>query len=120
MSSLPIAFNRWMDQSILDEIILIVIALALIEAIGQNMLRNGKGNTKLVFGLSIYILIGYLLHYSYQKFPLSKINVMWSCLSIILATILGYTLYNEAIGKNALLSIIFALLSIFFMYKVGK
>jgi multidrug transporter EmrE-like cation transporter len=118
--SLPVALKEWMDQSILDETILIVIALAITEAIGQNLLKNSSDfDYKVLFGLSIYIIIGYLLHYSYQRFPLSKINVMWSSLSIITATILGYSLYNESLNKNAIFSVIFALLSIYFMSKAN-
>lgn len=108
--------QNWSKESILDEVIIIVLLLALVEAIGQNLLRDTK-YIKFVFGLTSYIIIGYLLHYSYQKFPLSKVNVMWSCLSIIVAVILGYFLYNEKMNKNSILAIIFALLGIYFMSK---
>lgn len=96
----------------------------MVEAIAQNNLKKSntfagsssraEGTLRLLFGLSAYVIIGFLLHYSYSKFPLSKINVMWSCLSIVTATFLGYLIYNEKINKNSLLAVIFALLAIYF------
>lgn len=105
--------KNWMDNSILDELIVVVALLAIVEAIAQNNLRNSE-SIRIMFGLSAYIIVGFLLHYAYSKFPLSKINVMWSCISIILATSLGYYLYNEDFHIYSFLAIIFALLAIYF------
>lgn len=65
----------------------------------------------------VYMMVGYVLHYSYHHFELSKVNVMWSSLSIILATVLGYMLYDENITQNSIVAMIFALLAVYFTNK---
>ena len=112
------SLKQWMENSVIDEIFLIVIVLAIVEAIAQNTLKTSDFKSlNFIFGLSAYVMIGYLLHYAYHKFPLSKVNVMWSAFSIVLATTLGYMLYNEPVNRNNILSVIFALCAIYFAYE---
>lgn len=109
--------KKWMENSVIDEIIILIFMLVIVEAIAQNTIKQSDPESlKLVFGLTAYVIIGYLLHYAYHKYPLSKINVMWSCMSIIVATIFGYMLYDESFNKKTMLAVTFAILAIYFSY----
>lgn len=110
--------KKWMDNSIIDELLFIIILLAIVETLAQNSLKNGSNGSILFFiGISFYIVIGYLLHYAYHNFPLSKVNVIWSCGSIIIATLLGYTLYDEEYSVKSIFAVVFALAAIFLSYN---
>lgn len=97
-------------DSIIDEIAIIVLLIAFTETIAQNQLKHRN----LLAGMTVYMGVGYVLHYSYHHYALSKVNVMWSCLSIILATILGYMLYDEKLTKDSVIAMVFALTAVYF------
>ena len=109
-------YYKWAEESIIDEVIIIAVTIAIIEAFAQNLIKNSMGTThsKFFFGVSFYIIVGFLLHHAYHKFEMSKVNILWSCLSIISATALGYLVYNEHMTYKNLLSVIFAILAIIF------
>jgi multidrug transporter EmrE-like cation transporter len=110
--------HNWADKSIVDELLVFAILIAFVETCAQNTLKNtGENDNKYITGLIIYALVGYLLHYTYQNFPLSKVNVVWSCLSIIIATILGYLIYNESMNSLKMLSVILAVGAVYCAYK---
>lgn len=122
ITSIPLSFSSkikdWMKNSIVDEIILIAIFIALIEICAQNTIKTSDAGTlKFILGLFIYMLVGYILHYAYSRFPMSKINTIWSCLSIISAILLGYLLYDEEINSWLLFAIFFAIIAILCVYK---
>jgi len=117
MESLIKKIHKWMDESVVDEILLVVILIAIVEAVAQNTIKQSDSESMhMMFGLSAYILVGYLLHYAYHKFPLSKVNVMWSALSIVLAAIFGYVLYDEPMNIKSMSAIILALGAIYLTY----
>lgn len=104
-------------NSVVDEIIIVVLLIATVEAVAQNTIKQSHPESvNLLFGLFAYILVGYLLHYAYHKYPLSKINVMWSALSIVLAAFFGYILYDEPLSGKFMLAVVFALLAIYLSY----
>ena len=110
--------HDWADKSIVDELLVFAILIAFVETCAQNTLKNtGDDDHKYMIGLLIYALVGYLLHYTYKNFPLSKINVIWSCFSIIIATSLGYLIYNENLNSLKILSVILALGAVYCSYK---
>jgi multidrug transporter EmrE-like cation transporter len=110
--------HNWADKSIVDELLVFAILIAFVETCAQNTLKNTKNSEyKYIIGLIIYALVGYLLHYTYQNFPLSKVNVVWSCLSIIIATMLGYLIYNESMNSLKMLSVVLALGAVYCAYK---
>lgn len=113
------SIKQWADNSIIDELIYVIILLAIVETIAQNSLKLGSNRSiKFFIGIAFYIVIGYLLHYAYHNFPLSKVNVMWSCCSIIIATLLGYTLYDEPYSTKSFLAVVFALIAVYLSYDV--
>lgn len=110
--------KNWMENSIVDELLIIVILIAIVESLAQNILKKSNNSTSLnyVFGLLSYIMVGVLLHYAYHKFALSKVNVMWSSISIVIATTLGYFLYDEPINNWNIFAVVFALLAVISSY----
>lgn len=101
---------KWSKESVVDEILIFAALIALVETYAQTNLKQHT----LIVGLILYSLLGYILHFAYDKFPLSKMNVTWSSISIILATILGYILYQEPLDKWKILSVVAALFAIYF------
>jgi multidrug transporter EmrE-like cation transporter len=120
MSSILDYIKKITENTIIDEIIIFAILVSFLESIAQNTLKTSDhGSFKFMIGLSFYILVGYVLHYSYHHMPLSKLNVTWSCISIILAISIGYTIYNEQLNINSFFAIVFALLAIYFINLAG-
>jgi multidrug transporter EmrE-like cation transporter len=118
MSNIISSIQNWMENSIVDEILLIALFIALVESCAQNTIKTSDtGTFKFIFGLSIYMIVGYILHYAYSKFPMSRVNTIWSCLSIISATLLGYLLYDEPMNYWLLFAIFFAIIAILCVYK---
>lgn len=109
--------KKWMEKSIVDEIILIAIFVAIFESIAQNTLINSKqGSLHYFVGLLFYMGLGYILHWGYTNFPMSKLNVTWACLSIVIAVTVGYLIYEEEVNKFSMLSVFFALIAVYFSY----
>lgn len=117
MESIIKRIHKWMDESVIDEIVVVVLGLAVVEAVAQNTIKQSDSESlHLMFGLSAYIMVGYLLHYAYHKYPLSKVNVMWSALSIVLAATFGYLLYGEPMNMKSVSAVILALFAIYLAY----
>lgn len=105
---------KWSKESVVDEVLIFAAIIALVETYAQtNLKQQGKVGVFIV-GLVLYSLLGYILHFAYDKFPLSKMNVIWSSISIILAAGLGYVLYQEPLDKWKILSVVAALFAIYF------
>lgn len=108
--------KEWSDKSIIDNVIIIALLIAIFEAIAQSFIKSSKKTEtpNMFFGLSFYIIVGFLLHHAYNNYPLSRVNVTWSCISIILATTLGYVVYQEQMNLNNIISVICALIAVYF------
>jgi multidrug transporter EmrE-like cation transporter len=118
MNDIVTKIKNWMDNSIVDEVLLLALLIAFIESCAQNTIKTSDhGTFQFILGLLIYMLVGYILHYAYSKFPMSQINVVWSCVSIIVATLLGYWLYDEPINHWIIFSVLFAILAVYCVYK---
>ena len=95
--------------------LIFAIILVTIETYAQyNLKKRDNMTLTILIGMLLYAFLGYFLHYSYDKFPLAKMNITWSSMSIIIAGILGYFAYDEGITINKLLAIVFALLAVYF------
>jgi multidrug transporter EmrE-like cation transporter len=118
MKDIMSKIQNWMDNSIVDEILLLALLIAFVETCAQNTIKTSEHSTfQFILGLLIYMLVGYILHYAYSKFPMSKVNVIWSCMSIITATLIGYWLYNEPMNHWIIFSVLFAILAVYCVYK---
>lgn len=108
------SLNEYFKKSWIDELILMALLVVIIEQLAQNSLRqsNYLWDLYYILGLLSYVLVGWVLHYSYNNYSSSKINIIWSCMSIITAVLLGYILYDEKLGIYKIFAIIFAILAI--------
>ncbi len=64
-----------------------------------------------------YTMITMLLLIAYKNQSLGHFNLMWSMGSILMAFLSGAYFFNEKIDSNTGISLIFAILSLFFAYK---
>jgi multidrug transporter EmrE-like cation transporter len=102
-----------------NEILFVVFTIAIIEAIAQNIIKqNNLNSLKFLFALFCLNIVGFILYYAYHKFPLSKVNVIWSSLTIILAALAGYILYNETMNLKTITAIILCLIAIYLYYDI--
>ena len=106
-------FTNFFKDTWIDEAIAIALLISLVEQCAQNNLKNANTNQQMMFGLLFYIGVGWILHYSYHNFSMSKVNIVWSCVSIIASITLGYLLYDEGFSIKRAMSLIFALAAIY-------
>ncbi len=108
--------------------ILVVFALciAFFEAIAQNSLKYYSEHEKscshmiICIGIIGYIMVALLLLTSYNYVAMSKMNLMWSCISIIAACALGNVIHNEDFDGYTATSVSLALLSIYIAHLGEK
>lgn len=113
--------KEWAKDSIVDDIIIFAIIIAIVENIAQNTIKASKQNSlKFFLGICFYIFVGYLLHYTYHNYSFSMLNVIWSSISITLAILIGYMFYDEPINTWKMLGLISAIMAIYFTYKADK
>lgn len=108
------SINEYFKKSWMDELILMALLIVIIEQCAQNSLKQSTNlyDFYYILGLFCYVLVGWILHYAYHEYSVAKINVIWSCMSIIIAVSLGYLLYNENINIYKIFSVVFAILAI--------
>ncbi len=105
--------TAWAENSYVDEVLILALIIVLIETFAQINIKSSEiGTYKFIIGLLFYTILGFVLHYSYHKFDLGKINVIWSCCSIIIALTIGYLLYDEVMSTNKIISALLALSAI--------
>jgi multidrug transporter EmrE-like cation transporter len=110
--------KHWSENSVVDEILIVAIVVALVETTAQNTIKTSEhGSIKFMIGMTVYMGVGYLLHYAYSKFPLGKMNTVWSCISIVLGLGIGYLAYGEKITTNTVVAAALALGAIYFSNK---
>ena len=101
-------------------IIYVVVLITLFEATAQVCLKKfevGKHTTYnyLLLGVALYFIVCGLLCLCYKnKGGLGKVNLMWSCMSIIFVILFGYIFLQEEIKMHDMIAIIFAFLAIYF------
>lgn len=101
-------------------IIYAVVLITLFEATAQVCLKKfemGKHNAYLylVFAVALYLIVCGLLCLCYKnKGHLGKVNLMWSCMSMIFVILFGYIFLQEEIKRHDMIAIFFAFLAIYF------
>lgn len=96
----------------MDEILIFALMIALVESIAQNTIKTSRTAGVLTMGLMAYMIVGYMLHFAYAKYPISRMNTVWSSLSIVIAMLLGYYVYGEKQSKWSVFSFALALTAI--------
>lgn len=101
-------------------IIYAVVLITLFEATAQVCLKKfelGKHNTYLYLfsAVALYLIVCGLLCLCYKnKGHLGKVNLMWSCMSMIFVILFGYIFLQEEIKVHDMVAIFFAFLAIYF------
>ncbi len=103
-------------------VILLIFLITLSEAIAQYCLRcarnqmctNSKCIGLIVLGMLAYCTVGVLLYKVYSFENLGVTNLIWSCMSIIVAFIVGKFFFSEQIKKHDVIAICLAILAIIF------
>ena len=103
-------------------VLLLIFLITLSEAIAQYCIRCARNHscTKakcigLIFlGMLAYCIVGVLLYKVYSFENLGVTNLIWSCMSIIVAFIVGKFFFTEKIKKHDIIAICLAILAIIF------
>lgn len=95
------------------------ILIAILESCAQNSLKQSelyKCEKRFYIGIFFYTTVAYALYRAYKDIGLGQMNLVWSCLSIILALSAGHLFYNEPFNKYTALSITLAFAAIVTAY----
>lgn len=99
------------------------VVIAVLESCAQNSLKQSeilKCDTRFYIGLFFYMTVAYALYRAYKDIGLGQMNLVWSCLSIILALFAGHVFYKEPFNKYTALSISLAFAAIVTAYLSTK
>jgi len=91
-------------------IILFALIISLTEAFAQYSLKSNK----LFFGIIGYSIVAMILFTSYNYEDLGHMNLIWSCVSIIMCFFIGVFIFNEKFNKYTMVAVIFAISAIYF------
>lgn len=97
-----------------------VILIAITEVVGQTCLKSAREQKKLWLlglGILVYVLVAYLLYCCYQYEGMGHTNLVWSCMSIILALAVGYAWFKEPFNKYNWVAIALAFGAIYFAHR---
>jgi drug/metabolite transporter (DMT)-like permease len=101
-------------------IIYAVVLITLFEATAQVFLKKfevGRHSSYLYLltAAALYFIVCCLLCLCYKnKGGLGKVNLMWSCMSMIFVILFGYIFLQEEIKMHDMIAIFFAFLAIYF------
>jgi drug/metabolite transporter (DMT)-like permease len=104
-------------------VIWLVVGITLVEACAQATLKTAriKGMPYLVpLGVVFYAVVATLLYFSYKYEGLGHINLVWSCVSIIIAILIGCILFHEPHNKYTYVAIILAFGAIYFAHRADE
>jgi multidrug transporter EmrE-like cation transporter len=103
-------------------ILVFAVLIALFEAIAQSSLKFYSKNREkqfdmlLFLGIGGYIMVSLFLFTSYKYEDMGHMNLIWSCMSIIIAFTMGNILFAEHLNGYSVAAIGLALSSIYCGY----
>lgn len=108
----------YLPESQLGVVVVFAICIAFFEAIAQNSLKYYSGHEDcnhliMCVGIVGYIMVALMLLTSYNFVAMSKMNLIWSCISIITACTLGHFFFDEIFDIHTIGSISLALAAIY-------
>ncbi len=104
-------------------VLYLVILISAVEGFSQYNIKKGNGDhnyTHLVYGIIGYSVICFLLWKSYNFEAMGHVNLLWSCVSIIIAYLIGIKFFKETHNKYTCYAILFALAAIYMSYLSDK
>lgn len=97
----------------------LVLLIVFFETIAQACLKKSKlDKNKFYICISVisYFIICLLLIYSYDYNTMGRINLLWSCFSIIIILLTGTILYHEKIYWYDLIGLSLIISGMYFVY----
>ena len=96
-----------------------IIFITIFESLGQLCLKKSQKNHHLfAIGLISYLIVCLLLCVCYKHDGfIGKVNLMWSCMSIVFVILVGYIFLQEKIERHDIIALLLALLAIYFANK---
>jgi len=107
----------------LNNIIVVIIIIALFECLGQGMLKHYNNNNHICYffiGILCYFVVCCLLLKCYKLKNMGAIVSIWSGVSIILTVFIGILLFNEKLLMKDILGIILIIIGIYFIQYDGN
>lgn len=104
-------------------VIMFAFSISIIEACGQYIIKDSqiKNNPyEVLFGAMFYIVLCFVLYKAYFYENVGHMNMVWSCMSIIVAYLVGHCFYNEDINRWSILSIILACIAIYTAHRADE
>ena len=119
--------NGLLESQRIKIVLFLIIFVTLFEALGQYFIKISKnkaslnhsinGSIKYLYlGIISYIIVCLLLYNTYNYEGLGHVNLIWSCMSIILAYAVGHCIFMEPFNEYTVLAILFACSAIYFSY----
>lgn len=90
------------DTTILLVLILFVVACEAVAQSCANNLRHSGYMAYLIAGGLFYTLVVYLLSQAHQYAPMGVVNAIWSGLSVVTITAVGYFAFSQKIAADQL------------------
>lgn len=100
-----------------------VLIITVFEACAQTSLKTARARRKhylIPLGILFYTIVALLLFYCYKYEGMGHTNLVWSCLSIIVAILIGCLLFNEPHNRYTYLAIVLAILAIYFAHRADE
>lgn len=101
-------------------VISFVTLIALTEIAGQTCLKMARVKNKtylLTLGILLYAMVAYLLYMCYQYEGLGHTNLVWSCITIVLALFVGYHWFKEPFNKYNWIAVVLAFGAIYAAHR---
>lgn len=98
-------------------LITLVIFISILEICGQTCIRKFRENGNkqfIILGIALYLAVVLLLFHSYRYHGMGIVNLLWSCLSIIMAVVVGHFIFNEEVNHYMAMAIVLAFAAILF------
>lgn len=104
-------------QSHVYILLTMVIVISILEICGQTCIRKFRDNGRvqfIIFGIVLYLGVVLLLFHSYRYHGMGIVNLLWSCLSIIMAIVVGHFIFKEDFNTYMAIAILLAFGAIVF------
>ena len=104
-------------QSHIIILLTLVIVISILEICGQTCIRKFRENGNkqfIILGIALYLTVVLLLFHSYRYHGMGIVNLLWSCLSIIMAIVVGHFIFNEEFNHYMAMAIVLAFAAIIF------
>jgi drug/metabolite transporter (DMT)-like permease len=98
---------------------IILLFIVICEAIAQCCIKKCKLTKKIEFyilGVFFYSMVCLGLYKMYSFQPMGLVNLLWSCMSIIIVILLGMTIFHEKITIYDFIGIILIFIGLFFVF----